>query len=420
MTGRPLLVATSALASLGDVMFGYSQGVIAANQVQPLFIKRMFGKEVTMDQIQMDVAGVNPFLVGLCISALHGRIMSKDETIAAITASCLNITALFSAVGSAHVCDAFGRRMAVRIGAVIYFISAFVLIFAPNLAVFILGRSIQGIAIGTLSLTVPILQCEIAPAHARGLFVSIEYIFLNSGVAISAWIGYGFFFATPSEISWRGPYIIQAVLATVLFSWTFFLPETPRWLIRNGFHMEGLGTLADLHGTGDTSDPAIQASYAEIAAALEKEKLLGDASWGQVFKQYTRRVIVGTTCQLFSQLNGINAILYFLPENLCRAGFAIPRALLYSGICALVFCAATIPTMLLIDRWGRRPFLLAGSCSLAVTLAIIGGLQYHTDSLPFGDARVTTANGIFAAVCLYLFFFGATWVLLHGYLQRTN
>ena len=401
-------------------MFGYSQGVIAANQVQPLFIKRMFGKEVTMDQIQMDVAGVNPFLVGLCISALHGRIMSKDETIAAITASCLNITALFSAVGSAHVCDAFGRRMAVRIGAVIYFISAFVLIFAPNLAVFILGRSIQGIAIGTLSLTVPILQCEIAPAHARGLFVSIEYIFLNSGVAISAWIGYGFFFATPSEISWRGPYIIQAVLATVLFSWTFFLPETPRWLIRNGFHMEGLGTLADLHGTGDTSDPAIQASYAEIAAALEKEKLLGDASWGQVFKQYTRRVIVGTTCQLFSQLNGINAILYFLPENLCRAGFAIPRALLYSGICALVFCAATIPTMLLIDRWGRRPFLLAGSCSLAVTLAIIGGLQYHTDSLPFGDARVTTANGIFAAVCLYLFFFGATWVLLHGYLQRTN
>jgi hypothetical protein len=64
MVGRPLLVATSALASLGDAMFGYSQGIIAANQVQPSFIKRMFGKDVTMEQIQTSTTGVNPLLVG--------------------------------------------------------------------------------------------------------------------------------------------------------------------------------------------------------------------------------------------------------------------------------------------------------------------------------------------------------------------
>jgi hypothetical protein len=64
MVGRPLLVATSALASLGDAMFGYSQGIIAANQVQPLFIKRMFGKDVTMEQVQTSTTGVNPFVAG--------------------------------------------------------------------------------------------------------------------------------------------------------------------------------------------------------------------------------------------------------------------------------------------------------------------------------------------------------------------
>jgi hypothetical protein len=64
MIGRPLLVATSALASLGEAMFGYSQGIIAANQVQPSFIKRMFGKEATMYQVQADATGVNPFIVG--------------------------------------------------------------------------------------------------------------------------------------------------------------------------------------------------------------------------------------------------------------------------------------------------------------------------------------------------------------------
>jgi hypothetical protein len=64
MVGRPLLVATSALASLGDAMFGYSQGVIAANQVQPSFIRRMFGKDATMEQIETGQTGVNPFIVG--------------------------------------------------------------------------------------------------------------------------------------------------------------------------------------------------------------------------------------------------------------------------------------------------------------------------------------------------------------------
>jgi hypothetical protein len=73
MIGRPLLVATSALASLGDAMFGYSQGIIAANQVQPSFIKRMFGRDVTMEQIQTSTTGVNPFIIGAWFNflALH-------------------------------------------------------------------------------------------------------------------------------------------------------------------------------------------------------------------------------------------------------------------------------------------------------------------------------------------------------------
>jgi hypothetical protein len=64
MAGRPLLVATSALASLGDAMFGYSQGTIAANQVQPSFVKRMFGKDATMEQIETGETGVDPLIVG--------------------------------------------------------------------------------------------------------------------------------------------------------------------------------------------------------------------------------------------------------------------------------------------------------------------------------------------------------------------
>lgn len=76
-------------------------------------------------------------------------------------------------------------------------------------------------------MAVPILQCEIAPAHRRGTFVTIESICLNGGyVGIVGWLR--IFFAVPNEISWRGPHIVQAALDVTLFIWTLHLLETPR------------------------------------------------------------------------------------------------------------------------------------------------------------------------------------------------
>ena len=49
-----------------------------------------------------------------------------------------------------------------------------------------------------------------------------------------------------------------------------------------------------------------------------------------------------------------------------------------------------------IDRWGRRPLLIFGSFALGAFLAIVGALQFHADSLPEGNARVPSADGIFA------------------------
>ncbi len=312
---------------------------------------------------------------------------------------------------AAYVCDALGRRMSVRVGAVIYLVSAIIQIFSPNLATLIVGRCIQGIGVGFLSMTVPVIQAEIAPGHARGLFVSIEYLCLNSGYALSAWVGYGFFFAIPSEISWRGPYIIQAVLAVILTAWTFYLPETPRWLIKNGFNTEGLATLADLQGTGDITDPKILKTYEEIVAAIQYESSFarGEAGWRDLFTQYTRRTIMGITSQMFAQLNGINAILYFLPTVLLHAGFDIPRSLLYSGICAIVYVLGTVPALFLVDSWGRRPLLISGSIGMIACLSIMGGLQFHVHAIPRGPGRLPTANSIFSFVCLYLFIFGASW-----------
>lgn len=64
-TGKPLLYISGAMASLGDALFGYSQGVTAAFQVQPNFIHRMYGKAVTVEEVQMRETEVPPLLPGL-------------------------------------------------------------------------------------------------------------------------------------------------------------------------------------------------------------------------------------------------------------------------------------------------------------------------------------------------------------------
>ncbi|KAJ3478129.1 hypothetical protein NLI96_g9978 [Meripilus lineatus] len=403
MIGRPILIASSALASFGDVMCGYT---IIALQVEPPFIKRFLGKTVTLAQVQADHTGV--------------KLM-----IDAVAVICFEIPGFFAALGSAYLCDHLGRRMSLRIGGIIYFIAAFVQMFSKGLPGFIFARLIQGVGGGILSVTVPILQSEIAPEHSRGLFICIEHLCMNAGHALSAWVGYGFFFMLPSDLSWRGPYIVQAVLSFILVLWTYVLPETPRWLIKNGFEEEGLGTLADLHGTGDVNDPTIRGSYGEISAAIEYEARLGQATWSQLFTQYPRRIIVGAICQFFAQFNGINAILYLMPINLFRAGGSIKTSLLYVGIAAVVNCLGTVSAMFLIDRWGRRPFLIFGSIALAACLATAGGVQIGAERLPEGRSHVPYTSGIFAggpivfrtfivmtlsfvAFCLYLFVFSAS------------
>ncbi|KAF8186936.1 hypothetical protein K438DRAFT_1919850 [Mycena galopus ATCC 62051] len=355
--GNPLLYISGAMASLGDALFGYSQGVTAAFQVQPNFIHRMYGKTVTDGDVMMRETGVLPLLP-------------------AVMVACLNITALFAALGSAYLSDYLGRRVSIRIGASIYLVASIIQMFAPNLTALIIGRMIQGLGTGILSTTVPIYQIEIAPANARGMFISLESFWMNLGYCASSWIGYAFFFDDRKEDSWRGPYGVQALISLLLFVWTFYLPETPRWLIQNDFKTEGLWTLADLHAGGDVTDPRVNRTYYEIRNGGQT------ARWSTLFKAERDQ-----------------RLLHFLPETLTHAGFTVPQALFYSGICSFFYLAGTIPAILYVDKIGRRPFLLV----------VVGALKLYIERWPAQLSLIGGARGVVAGMSVYFFFFASTW-----------
>ncbi|OKP14023.1 High-affinity glucose transporter [Penicillium subrubescens] len=371
--GTPLLYATCAFGSLGDALFGYNSGIMSGLLVNPVFVSRFFKN----------------------FGGADGSTSSVDPSITGISVACLQASAAVGALIAGRLGDMVGRKKCVRIGAFIYFFSAFIQMFAPGFATFVAGRTIQGLGVGFLSMTVPIIQTEIAAPHRRGLMVGIEYTFLIAGYMLSCWVDYGFNFMLPSEMSWRGPFIIQIILSFILLAMSFFLPETPRWLAINGFMNESLQTIADLHSNGNTEDEQVQKVFYEIQEAVIYESNLGKSTWMEMFTRYRKRTIVGITVQMFAQINGINIISFYLPSTLASAGFDNRKSLLFTAANALPYTAATIVTWWLADRWGRKPLLILGGIVCAFTEAGF-------------DVQVK-ANGQYAFVMLYNIVYGFTW-----------
>ncbi|KAK7421225.1 hypothetical protein QQX98_002355 [Neonectria punicea] len=283
--GKPLLWMTCAFGSLGDALFGYDQGIVSGLLVNPVFLSRFFSDYGGADGTDDDI---NPSVTGILVS-------------------CLQVSAAIGSLIAGSLGDMIGRKKCVRLGGFIYFVTAFIQAFAPDFKTFVIGRTLRGLGVGFLSMTVPVIQTEIAAPHRRGLMVGVEYTFLIGGYALSTWVDFGFYYLIPKSESWQGPYFIQMGLAFILFAMSFILPETPRWLARNGFTEECLQTVADLHTPdGDTQAHHVQPQRAEVPAA--------------------------------------NPVPYV---------------------------AATIFTWWLADKWGRRPLLILGGILMAITLCIV-------------------------------------------------
>jgi MFS family permease len=144
----------------------------------------------------------------------------------------------------------------------------------------------------------------------------------------------------------------------------FFFPKSPRWLASKDRWEEALTVLAHLHGGGDMNHPAVLAEYKEIEEALRFEREQAETSFGALMKpRIIKRVILGMSIQMWSQLCGMNIMMYYIVFIMRGAGIA--DELLTASIQYIINVAMTLPAILYLDRFGRRPALLIGSFMMA-------------------------------------------------------
>jgi MFS family permease len=135
--------------------------------------------------------------------------------------------------------------------------------------------------------------------------------------------------------------------------------------------------LADLHGGGDMTNELVVLEHEEIKAQVHFERTEGAKSYADLFKPgIFRRVTLGCSLQMWSQLTGMNVMMYYIIYVFQGAGLTGRRGnLIADSVQYVLNVVATIPAIIYIDKWGRRPMLLVGSVLMGFFLMLVGGLQ---------------------------------------------
>ncbi|KAH8110541.1 general substrate transporter [Phellopilus nigrolimitatus] len=370
-------LVSAIFASIGGLLFGYDQGVIAN-----VLVMKEFRQRWAMSDWQEGVM-----------------------------TAVLELGALFGALLAGVLADKYSRRHSILIACVVFCFGSALQCAAQTLRGLIMGRAIGGVGIGSLSMLSPLYMAEISPPELRGSLMALEQFSIVLGVVFGFWTGF-FTRDFSGSISWRLPLAIQILPAMFLAMGCLVLPPSPRLLILQRKYEKALRALSRLR-LRPLEDPLLRLESLEMQ--VEAELISRSASptvannhvaaelhsWTRLFsRKYIDRVFIGITMMFFQQWSGINALLYYGPLLMRRIGLEGDTAeLLGSGGIGIVQFLAVVPAILYIDRLGRKPLLLWGGVVMGFAHLVIALLVYqYQNSWASHHIAAWVAVG-----CVYLF-----------------
>lgn len=333
-----------------------------------------------------------------------------DNTMQATVTAVYEVGCLFGAIVALCFGEMLGRRWMVIIGATVMIVGVIIQVSAMPASLpllqFIFGRVITGIGNGMNTSTIPTYQAECSKTHNRGLLICIEGGTIAIGTMIAYWIDYGAHFG-PQDLVWRFPIAFQVIFGFIIIVGMWYLPESPRYLIGHGKVDEGERVLAALAGT-EIDHPHTQLEknlvLDSVRASGNTESKFSDLLTGGP-SQHLRRMLVGSSSQMFQQISGCNAVIYYLPVLLEQSiGQSHNFALLIGGINMICYAIFATFSWFFIEKIGRRKLFLGGSYGQCAAMIIVFGCLIPGDS--------QTAKGAVFGFFMYMCFFGATWLPL--------
>jgi len=335
----------SLVAALGGLLFGYDWVVIA---------------------------GAKPFF-----ERFFGLVTDNQKGWAN---SCALVGCLLGALVSGALSDRFGRKRLLILSAAIFVVSSIGTGLAGSFLSFVAWRIAGGVAIGLASNLSPMYIAEVAPAHMRGKLVSINQLTIVIGILLAQIVNWLVAERTPDtataeeilkswnvQAGWRWMFAVTAIPSAFFLLGSLFVPESPRWLVKNGRSDKARRTLSKIGGVSYSVK-----ALGEIEATLVNET--GKVDFRELLDPRLRKILwLGIFLAVFQQLCGINVIFNYAEEIFRDAGYPNVKDILLNivitGTVNLVFTFVAIAA---VDRAGRRVLMLAGAAGLTAIYLLLG------------------------------------------------
>jgi sugar porter (SP) family MFS transporter len=298
--------------------------------------------------------------------------------------SCALLGCLLGSLLAGGLSDQFGRKMLLILSAFLFAVTSVLTGWAPAFLWFVVCRMMGGVAIGLASNVSPTYIAEVSPAPWRGRLVSLNQLTIVVGILAAQVVNWLIArkvaegaTAEMIRLSWNGQYgwrwmfTAVAVPSVVFFVSAWFVPESPRWLVKNGRRDLARRVLARIGG-----EPYGGRALAEIQTTLGDETR-ARVRWRELLAPGVKRALaVGVVLAVLQQWSGINVIFNYAEEIYRGAGYGVSDILFNIVITGAINLAFTFVALGLVDRFGRRVLMLVGCAGIALSHGLLG-LAYH-------------------------------------------
>ena len=379
-TGVTYVLLVSLVAAMGGLLFGYDWVVIG---------------------------GAKPFF--------EKYFQLNSERLSGWANSCALLGCLLGSLISGGLSDKFGRKKLLLASGVLFAVSSVLTGWAYTFNTFVVWRILGGVAIGMASNLSPLYIAEIAPARLRGRLVSLNQLTIVIGILLAQVANWLIARPVPEDAtaefireSWNGQYgwrwmfTAVTVPSVFFFLMSLFVPESPRWLVKNGMSDLARRVLARVGGAAHA-----ETELREIQATLAAEEIQ-HVRFGDLLEwRLVKILVLGCSLAVLQQWSGINVIFNYAEEIFRQAGYGVSDILfniVITGTINLVFTFIAIGT---VDVLGRRPLMLIGFAGIAASHIAIG-YAYHAGL----QGTFVVACTLAAIACYSMTIAPVVWVLI--------
>ncbi|MFG2816800.1 sugar porter family MFS transporter [Streptomyces sp. NPDC004673] len=359
------------------------------------------------------VSAISGLLYGYDTGIISGALLQISEefhignTMKETIAAGILLGAVIGSLSCSLLCERFGRHRTILLICCVFIAGSLTCAVAPNAVGLALARVLLGFAVGGATQTVPMYVAELAPKSIRGRLVLCFQLAIGVGIVIATIVG------ASEAVSWRVAIGAAAAPALLMLLGQLRLPESPRWLILRKGDVEGAEeVLKEVRPKGYD----IRTELDEITALARRQQRTDRShqGWRGLRQAWVRpALVVGCGIAIFTQLSGIEMIIYYAPTILTDNGFPRADALRVSVALGVVYLVMMIVGLWIVDKVGRRRLTLIMVPGAALSLFVLGGF-YITGH----DGRAYVPAIV---ACLLAFmFFNAGGLQLMGWLTGSE